>query len=922
MMDYKKLFILDAYALIFRAYYAFISRPIRNSKGINTSAIYGFVTALDEILTKENPSHIAVAFDPPSPTFRHDMYEQYKANRDETPEDIKLSVPYIKRILEAYNIPILEYEGYEADDVIGTVAKIALREGYKVYMMTPDKDFAQLVEEGIYIYKPRRSGNESEIWSVEEVKREFEINNPIQVIDILALWGDASDNIPGAPGIGEKTAKKLIAEYGSVENLLENLHQLKEKQKHTLEAFRDQIILSKKLATIDIHVPIKQKISEFDHKILNVNALREIFSELEFKTLAKKILDNTNSSKAPAQGSLFERNPIENISQNVRVYTYFDPGKVSYNLVSTEPELLNLISLLEEKSLFCFDTETTGLDVLEAEIVGLAISINEFQAWYIPFTENQENSRKILQKLKHLFTEKSILKIGHNLKYDIQMLERYGVNVQGPFFDTMIANYLINPEGKNKLDHLAETMLKYQMIPIEELIGKKGKDQLNMRDIDVNRVKDYACEDADITYRLFNLLVSLIKENELDKLAKEIEMPLIEVLCSMELEGFNLDVQSLKEYELQLEDEIHKTEKEIFSMAGEEFNIASPRQLGVILFEKMKVTSNFKLTKTKQYATSEEVLQQLTGEHPIINTILDYRSLTKLQSTYVTSLPKIINQRTKRIHSSFNQTIAATGRLSSINPNLQNIPIREARGREIRKAFIPSSEDYLLLSADYSQIELRLMAHMSGDEHLIDAFKKGEDIHQATAARIFKISLDEVTREQRSKAKTANFGIIYGISAFGLSQRLNIPRSEAKELIDNYFMNFPKVKDYMENCISEAKLKGYVVTLFGRRRYLPDINSSNSIVRGVAERNAINSPIQGTAADIIKIAMVSIFNRLKKNFKTRMILQVHDELVFNVYKSEIESIQNLVREEMEHAADLQVPLEVELGIGSNWLEAH
>ncbi len=920
MASTKKLFLLDAYALIFRAYYAFINRPIRNSKGLNTSAIFGFVSTLDEVLRKEKPTHIAVAFDPPSPTFRHQIFKAYKANREVTPPDIKLSVPFIKKILEAYQIPILEFEGYEADDVIGTLSKIARKENFEVYMMTPDKDYAQLIEEGIYMYKPRRSGNENEIWGVEEIKKNYKVQDPLQVIDIFALWGDASDNIPGAPGIGEKTAKKLIAEYENIENLLKHADELKGKQKESIIQHSDQITLSKKLVTIDINVPVNFQPDELKVREIRKDDLRNLFKELEFRTLAQRILGDPDAGSDESQGTLFDE--IENSGIDTKENNlHFKASEVDYQLISNEAQLYDLILILEKADKICFDTETTGLNVLQSEIVGLAVSIEDYQGYYLDFSK-EFNVSDTLIKFKHIFENKNIIKIGHNIKFDAQVLHKYGISVEQPFFDTMIAHYILHPESRHKLDVLAENVLNYHMIPIEDLIGRKGSNQLNMKDIEVERVKDYACEDADITYQLHRKLESELKSRELWNLAEKIEMPLIEVLKDMELAGFNMDIKSLLEYEKQLETEIKGVEQEIYKHAGEEFNIASPKQLGIILFEKLKISANTRMTKTKQYSTSEEVLQQIKNSHPIINLILDYRSLTKLYSTYVTALPKLIDKDTKRIHTSFNQTITATGRLSSVNPNLQNIPIREERGREIRKAFIPSSSEYTLLSADYSQIELRLMAHMSNDEQMLQAFNKGTDIHRSTAAKIYKVEPPDVTREMRSSAKTANFGIIYGISAFGLSRRLNIPRTEAKNLIDNYFISFPKVKEYIDKSIQEAKETGYVTTLFGRRRYLPDIHSANSVVRGIAERNAINSPIQGTAADIIKIAMINIHRKLKVKYKTKMILQVHDELVFDVYKPELESVKSLVKHEMEHAIKLTIPLKVDMGTGNNWLEAH
>ena len=923
MSDKKKLFLLDAYALIFRAYYAFINRPIRNSKGLNTSAVFGFVSTLDEVLRKERPTHIAVAFDPPGPTFRHEIFDAYKANREATPPDIKLSVPYIKRLLELYKIPILEFEGFEADDVIGTISKKAKTEGFEVYMMTPDKDYAQLIEEDIFMFKPRRSGNDNEIIGPAEVKEKFGIDRPEQVIDLLALSGDSSDNIPGAPGVGEITARKLLSQFGSVEKLLQNTSELKGKQKENIETNVDRILLSKQLATIDIHVPVNFKIEEFSLKEPDKEGLKDLFKELEFRTLSQRILGEEVPRETGSQPTLFDTQKINpEVKEDGKNFACFDPGKVSYKMAESEGEIEELVGKLFGSGKFCFDTETTGLNVLEDEIVGLAISNQENEAWYLPFSSNRDLTIKTLNKFKNIFENKNIIKIGHNLKFDIQVLRKYSIYVEGPLFDTMVAHYLLKPEGRHKLDILTENLLNYKMVPIEDLIGPKGKEQMNMRQVDIVKQRDYACEDADLTYKLYNKLKPDLKDAKLEKVAEFIDMPLINVLAEMELVGFNIDTDALRSYAGILETEISETEKEIFRLAGEEFNIASPKQLGVILFEKLKISANTRMTKTKQYSTSEEVLQRLTDTHPIVNKILDYRSLTKLLSTYVAALPKLINERTGRIHTSFNQTIAATGRLSSVNPNLQNIPIREERGREIRKAFIPGGPDYILLSADYSQIELRLMAHMSGDKDMIDAFNKGADIHRSTAAKIYKVSDEEVTREMRSNAKTANFGIIYGISAFGLSQRLRIPRSEAKDLIDNYFDNFPGVKKYMDRCIEEAKTQGYVVTLYDRKRYLPDIASANSVVRGVAERNAINSPIQGTAADIIKIAMINIHKRLAGRFKTRMILQVHDELVFDVFTPEMEEVTELVRYEMEHAANLDIPLEVEIGSGNNWLEAH
>ncbi len=918
----KKLFLLDAYALIFRAYYAFINRPITDNEGNNTSAIFGFVNTLDEILRNENPTHIAIAFDPPAATFRHEMYPEYKANRQSTPEDIKKAVPIIKEIINAYHIPIVEVVGYEADDVIGTLSNIAGEQGYEVYMMTPDKDYGQLVKENVYMYKPGRGGGEKEILGIDEIKEKFGVNDPIQIIDLLALWGDSSDNVPGAPGIGEKTAKKLLAQFHSVENLLDSTHLLKGKQKENLENFREQVELSKKLVTIDINVPIEVKIEEFERKEPDVLKLGELFDKLNFNTLKKRILGSNSAQGVAIQGSLFgedSRAPIQNddIEESL---TTFDKSAVNYQLVQTTEELDTLITKLISSPVLCFDTETSGLNPFQDQIIGIAFSIANKEAYYVSLN-SEDIAKEFILKLNTVFSNPEIIKVGHNLKFDIHFVSKYGAEVKGPFFDTMVAHYLLKPDSRHKLDTVILEYFNYKMIPIEDLIGKKGKGQLSMKSLDPLKVVDYACEDADLTLRLYEELEPKLIENNLQELATTLEMPLIEVLFHMEQSGFTLDKQALNAYNINLLEEIKVLETKIYELADETFNIASPRQLGVILFEKLKVTDKVKLTKTKQYSTGEEVLQKLTDKHPIINLILEYRSLTKLQSTYVSALPELIEPITGKIHTSFNQTIAATGRLSSVNPNLQNIPIREERGREIRKSFIPSDEDHILLAADYSQIELRLMAHLSQDEHMVSSFKEGADIHRSTAAKVFKVEESMVSREMRSQAKTANFGIIYGISAFGLAERLKIPRSEAKYLIDSYFENFPKVKLYMDECIKEAKEKGYVTTMYGRKRYLPDINSANATVRGFAERNAINSPIQGSAADIIKMAMININAKLI-NYKTNMILQVHDELVFDVYKPELEDIKKLVKKEMELVADLRIPLTVDIGLGNNWLEAH
>ncbi len=919
MSETKKLFLLDAYALIFRAYYAFINRPIRNSRGLNTSAIFGFVNTLDEVLKKDQPSHIAICFDPPAPTFRHTMFPEYKANREATPPDIKLSVPYIKQIIEAYGIPSLEISGFEADDVVGTVAKRARKEGFEVYMMTPDKDYAQLVEEGIYMYKPRRSGNDIEILGVEEVKEKFQIQNPLQVIDILALWGDTSDNVPGAPGIGEKTAQKLIADYGSVEGLLQHTAELKGKQKENIESHIEQIKLSKQLVTIDTQVPMSLRMDDLLRKEPNNGALKKLFTELEFRTLLTRFETHV-PRETFTQASLFDL--PETPKSAPEVIQSYDSQNVKYQLITTESQVMELVNELLQVKVFCFDTETTGLDVLSDRLVGLALASEKGKAWYIAFTGSDEATRATLSKLQPLFANESIIKVAHNLKFDTQVLRRYQLEVKAPHFDTMVAHYLLHPEGRHKLDVLAEDILNYRMVPIEQLIGKKGKNQLTMNEVSLEQQCSYACEDADITLQLYTLFKDQLVEKQLDSTFYNLDMPLVEVLAEMELRGVTIQTNTLEKYSQELEKEIVEVEQRIYELASETFNIASPRQLGIILFEKLQLSAAAKMTKTKQYATSEEVLSRLIDVHPIVEQILTYRSLTKLQSTYVSALPKMIHPVSGRIHTSFNQTIAATGRLSSINPNLQNIPIREERGREIRKAFVPCDTEHILLAADYSQIELRLMAHMSQDPHMVEAFRTGADIHRATAAKVYKVTEEQVDREMRSKAKTANFGIIYGISAFGLSQRLRIPRNEAKELIDSYFDSFPKVKQYMDECVEKAKSQGFVTTLYGRKRWLPDIVSANSIVRGVAERNAINSPIQGTAADIIKLAMIGIQKRLGSVYRSRMILQVHDELVFDVYQPELDAIKQLVKEEMEGVASLLVPLEVEMGTGTNWLEAH
>ena len=923
----KKLFLLDAYALIFRAYYAFISNPMTNSRGVPTSAIFGFSLALDEILRKENPTHIAVVFDPPGPNFRHNLFPDYKANRDATPEDIKQAVPYIKKLIEGYNIPIVEEPGFEADDVIGTLSKMAEKEGFTVYMMTPDKDFAQLVSENIFMYKPGRGGNPPEILGTGEVKEKFLVEHPLQVIDILALMGDASDNIPGATGIGEKTAKKLVGQFNSVEGVYENIEQLKGKQKENLENSRKQVMLSKELATIVLDVPVRVTPSEMQRRAMNQTALRELFNDLEFKNLASRVLANQpGPSIEPAPGppgTLFGIPGADNEEQEGPVFRTIETVDHRYDLVSDLEGVRALASILSTLDEFCFDTETTGIDPMEAELVGIAFSWEAHRAHYVAFGNDRDEIFAWLKELTAPFTDPSIRKIGQNLKYDLHILKNYEIDVKGTLFDTMIAHFLLKPDQKHNLNILAEQYLDYSMVKIEELIGKKGTRQASFRTVEIEKAKEYACEDADLTFQLAGIFGNQLIEEGFIKLSEQIEMPLVRVLMEMEHQGVKLDVGALQVFAGELREQIIEAETKIHRMAGVEFNINSPKQLGEILFERLKIIADPKKTKTKQYATGEEVLLHLGDKHPIVNKVLEYRSLRKLLSTYVEALPQMVKTKTGKLHTSFNQALVTTGRLSSNNPNLQNIPIREERGREIRKAFIPEHSGQLFLSADYSQIELRLMAHLSGDPGMIEAFVNEEDIHLATAAKIFKTDPGSVTREMRSKAKTANFGIIYGISAFGLSQRMRISRSEAKQLIDGYFNTYPGIRAFMDECIRMAREKGYVETMYGRRRLLPDILSRNSVVRGNAERNAINSPIQGSAADIIKIAMVRIQEKMEKeNLKSSMILQVHDELNFNVSPNEIDQVREIVKVQMENAAALKVPLTIDMGEGSNWLEAH
>ncbi|MCU4162458.1 DNA polymerase I [Carboxylicivirga caseinilyticus] len=920
----KDLYLLDAYALIFRAYYAFIRNPRINSKGFNTSAIFGFTNSLLEILTKENPSHIAVVFDPSGPTFRHEEYPEYKANRDATPEDIRKSVPYIKQLIEALNIPVIVKDGFEADDVIGTLSAKASQKGYKTFMVTPDKDYAQLVKDNVFMYKPRSKGGGNDIWGVDEVKENFSVNDPIQVIDILALWGDAADNIPGCPGVGEKRAKDMIQSYGSIDGIYENIEELKGKQKENMINFKDQVKLSYHLATIRLDVPIELDEKALEREKPNLNAISKLFEELEFKNLMSRI--NSLYGTAPVQGDLFGT-PIqeseEEVAEIVTSFKNINDITHHYYLVDSEMKLASLRAELSVQNRFCFDTETTSVNAMEAELVGMSFSWKEHEAYYVPVPADKEEAKILVNSFKAIFEDDNITKIAQNLKYDMLILKNNGINISGPFFDTMVAHHLLYPGMKSGMDYMAETYLSYTPISYESVVGPKGVKQKNMREIDPAIVCDYAAEDADITLQLANKFEKEIEESDVKELFDEIEMPLIEVLAEMEFQGVRLDDAALKDFALQLKETISGLETKIIELAGMDFNISSPKQVGEVLFEHLKIDDKAKKTKSGQYSTNEETLQKLKDKHEIIPVILEYRGLVKLLNTYVEALPKLINTSTQKIHTSYNQAIVVTGRLSSTNPNLQNIPIRDENGKEIRKAFTATDDNHQFLSADYSQVELRLMAHFSKDENLIDAFNRGEDIHAATAAKIFKVPLEDVTPDMRRKAKTANFGIIYGISAFGLAERLTIPRKEAKEIIDGYFDSFPGVKTFMDECIANARDKGYVETLHHRKRNLSDINSRNAVVRGVAERNAINAPIQGTAADIIKQAMVNIYQRFKnENIQSKMILQVHDELNFDVLKTETEKVKSIVKQEMENAVKISVPLDVDMGIGQNWLEAH
>ncbi len=922
----EKLFLLDAYALIYRAYYALIKSPRINSKGFNTSAILGFVNTLEDVLKKENPTHIGIAFDPAGPTFRHEAYPEYKAQREETPEVIRLSVPIIKDIIRAYRIPILEVPGYEADDVIGTLATEAGKRGITTYMMTPDKDYGQLVGENVFMYRPRHNDKAFEVMGVEEVKNKYAIQSPLQVIDLLGLMGDASDNIPGCPGVGEKTAQKLIAQFGNIENLLAHTDQLKGALRTKVEENRKQIEFSRFLATIKTDVPLPLDMDALKRESPDEEELRKIFQELEFRTLLERIFKEKpkeTPAATPGQGDLFGFFTPETTSEPEKTnLATLHTLNCNYQLVDNEEKLSQLLQNIVTQSVLSLDTETTSTDPIRAELVGMSFSYAENQAFYVPVPADRSEAQKIVDRFKPVFENKEIMKVGQNIKYDMLVLANYGVQLQGPLFDTMVAHYVLQPELRHNMDYLAEIYLNYQTIHIEELIGPKGKNQGNMRDLPPASVYEYACEDADVTLKLKNKLEKELDENNVRKLFEEIEMPLIPVLAYMERNGVRIDTEALKETSRHFTLRMKQIEEEVYQLAGTEFNIASPKQVGEVLFDRLKIVEKAKKTKTGQYVTSEEVLESLRGKHEVVGKILEHRGLKKLLGTYIDALPQLINPETGRIHTSFNQTVTATGRLSSSNPNLQNIPIRNEDGKEIRKAFIPD-DGCIFFSADYSQIELRIMAHLSGDPHMIEAFQKGQDIHAATASKIYKVPLEEVTREQRSKAKTANFGIIYGISVFGLAERLNVDRKEAKELIDGYFENYPHVKEYMDESIRIARERGYIETIFKRKRYLPDINSRNAVVRGYAERNAINAPIQGSAADIIKVAMVRIYQRfLKEGIQSKMILQVHDELNFSVLPEEQEKVKQIVIEEMESAYKMKAPLLADSGWGQNWLEAH
>ena len=933
----EKLFLLDAYALIYRAYYAFIKNPRINSKGMNTSAIFGFVNTLADVLKRQQPTHIGVAFDPAGPTFRHEAYEQYKAQREETPEDIRLSVPIIKEIITAFRIPILEVPGYEADDVIGTLATIAGGRGIDTYMMTPDKDYGQLVSEHVFMYRPRFGDKDFDTLGVEEVKAKFGIERPEQVIDLLGLMGDSSDNIPGCPGVGEKTALKLITEFGSIENLLANTDQLKGALKKKVEEHTEEIKFSRFLATIKRDVPIELDMDNLLVKEADEEKLRTLFEELEFRNLADRVLKGDKPATAPTkktskkeddsptlfQADFFDLFADESTDeQKYSTLAGLEETTYNYQLADTKEKRDELLRILRTHDFLVLDTETTGTEPMASELVGMSFSVAEGEAWYVPVPADRAEATAIVEEFRDVLTNPKTTKVGQNIKYDLLMLAQYGVWLAGPLFDTMVAHYVLSPELHHGMDYLAEVLLHYRTIPIEELIGPKGKNQKNMRDLAPEEVYKYACEDADVTLRLKNVLEKQLREQGAYDLFHDIEMPLVPVLAQMEFNGVRIDTDALRETSALYTQRLQEIEQDIYSLAGQPFNISSPKQVGEMLFDTLKISAKAKKTKGGQYSTSEEVLESLRDKHPVVGRILDYRGLKKLLSTYIDALPALINPRTGRIHTSFNQTVTATGRLSSSNPNLQNIPIRHEDGREIRRAFIPD-DGCEFFSADYSQIELRIMAHLSGDTNMMEAFRLGQDIHAATAAKVYKVPLAEVTRDQRSKAKTANFGIIYGISAYGLSDRMHVPVKEAKELIDGYFQTYPQVKAYMDSSIALARDKGYTETICRRRCYLPDINSHNAVVRGYAERNAINAPIQGSAADIIKVAMANIHQRFQREgIRSKMLIQVHDELNFSVLPEERDRVQRIVIEEMEGAYLMQVPLQADCGWGKNWLEAH
>jgi len=948
----KRLFLLDAYALIFRGYYAFIKNPRINSKGMDTSAIMGFMNSLMDVIKREKPDHLAVAFDKGGSDYRYEMYKEYKAHRDETPEAIKIAVPYIQELLKAMHIPIMEKTGFEADDLIGTLAKQAEKEGYQVFMVTPDKDFAQLVSENIFMYKPARMGNDIEIWGIPEVLARFEIERPEQVIDFLGMMGDSADNIPGFPGVGEVTAKKLLKEFGSIENLLENTDKLKGALKDKIENNKELGILSKKLARILLDCPVTFDATDFELSKPDVEKTDALFQELEFRQMKAQFdklfgtgkeydeidangNENSNETPKPAkkapvkksnedQFDLFGFSDDSDEPKPNSYYATLETTNHNYQIIQGDLGVKLFLQNLNNQTSVCFDTETTGIDALNAELVGMSFAWEKGKAFYVPFPENQEDAKTLAEKFKPFFENEATEKIGQNVKYDLKVLSKYGITIKGKLFDTMIAHYLINPDMRHNMDVLSETYLKYAPKSIETLIGKKGKNQLSMRDVNLEDIKEYAAEDADITLQLKEVFSPILDKAETKKLFEEIEIPLIPVLAAMEMEGINLDADFLKSMATDMQKEIADFEQKIYKTAGEKFNLASPKQLGEILFDKLKIGgAKQKKTKTGQYATGEEVLSYLANEHPIVKDILDWRQMVKLQNTYIEALPNQIDKKTGRVHTDYMQTVAATGRLSSNNPNLQNIPIRTERGRLIRKAFIARDENYTLVSADYSQIELRIIAALSGEENMIKAFQNHEDIHRSTAAKVFNVPIEEVTKEQRSNAKTVNFGIIYGVSAFGLSNQTSLSRSESAALIDAYYNTYPRLKSFIQEQIDFARNHGYVQTVLGRRRYLKDINSANAVVRSAAERNAVNAPIQGSAADIIKIAMINIHKKLtSENWKSKMLLQVHDELVFDVHNTELEKIQPMIKHEMENAFELSVPFEVEIGSGRNWLEAH